>query len=297
MELVDVADLMTEVEFRVFHDPACRAGSRVAVLRVPGGASMSLGKIDEYTDAVRTLGAGGLAWIKCHEVARGRDGLQAGFLKFLPDEVLSALLERTGAEDGDLLFFGADTRSVVHASLSHLRECLATDLDLREAGWKPVWVVDFPLFEEVDGRPQPMHHPFTAPAEADPQRLRSDPLEARARAYDLVVNGNEIGGGSARIHDAALQQEVLSALGIPEQEQHEVFGFLLDALRQGCPPHGGIAFGFDRIVMLLSGAGSIREVIAFPKTQTAQCLLTGAPGEPAPELLRELRIRAERKEP
>ena len=298
MELVDLADAMAAVEFRVFQEPARSADSRVAALRVPGAAGMSLGQIQEYTEAVQALGAAGLAWIKCHDVAKGRDGLQAGFLKFLTDEAIAAVLERTAAEDGDLLFFGADAAGVVNAALSHLRARLADDLELRDAGWQVVWITDFPLFERGDGGAlQPMHHPFTAPVEADPGQLRAKPEEARARAYDLVVNGVEIGGGSMRIHDAALQSAALDVLGVSEQEQREVFGFLLSALRHGCPPHGGIAFGFDRIVMLLTGATSIREVIAFPKTQTAQCLLTGAPGEPAPEQLRDLKLRPAARKP
>lgn len=290
MELVDVADLLTEVEFKVFREPANREGARVAAMRIPGAAGMSLGQIDAYTEAIKPYGAKGLAYIKCNQVGQGRDGLQAGFLKFLHDEAVAGILERTGAQDGDLIVFGADRADIVNAALSFLRERLAEDLDLREEGWQPLWVVDFPLLER-DPQTQcwlAMHHPFTAPAVEDVAQLETDPGAVRARAYDMVINGVEVGGGSVRIHRPEIQQAVFALLGIDAEEASAKFGFLLDALHYGCPPHGGIAFGFDRLVMLLTGAEAIRDVIAFPKTQTANCLLTGAPERVEMDQLREL---------
>ena len=290
MELVDVADLLTEVEFKVFREPANREGARVAAMRIPGAAGMSLGQIDAYTEAIKLYGAKGLAYIKCNRVGQGRDGLQAGFLKFLHDEAVAGILERTGAQDGDLIVFGADRADIVNAALSFLRERLAEDLGLREEGWQPLWVVDFPLLER-DPQTQrwlAMHHPFTAPAVEDAAQLETDPGAVRARAYDMVINGVEVGGGSVRIHRPEIQQAVFALLGIDAEEAQAKFGFLLDALRYGCPPHGGIAFGFDRLVMLLTGTEAIRDVIAFPKTQTANCLLTGAPEMVEMDQLREL---------
>lgn len=290
MELVDVADLLTEVEFKVFREPANREGARVAAMRISGAAGMSLGQIDAYTEAIKPYGAKGLAYIKCNQVGQGRDSLQAGFLKFLHDEAVAGILERTDAQDGDLIVFGADRADIVNAALSFLRERLAEDLGLREEGWQPLWVVDFPLLER-DPQTQrwlAMHHPFTAPAVEDVAQLETDPGAVRARAYDMVINGVEVGGGSVRIHRPEIQQAVFALLGIDAEEAQAKFGFLLDALRYGCPPHGGIAFGFDRLVMLLTGAEAIRDVIAFPKTQTANCLLTGAPEMVEMDQLREL---------
>ena len=293
LELLDVADLMAEVEFKVFAGPASTPGSRVAVLRVPGGASLSRQQIDSYTELVKQFGAGGLAYIKVNNISDGVGGLQSPILKFLPETVVSELLDRVGAEDGDLLFFGADRERVVNDALSALRIRLGHDLDLVAPGWRPLWVVDFPLFEEdaAAGRWVALHHPFTAPHTEDVDHLQTDPGAVRSRAYDMVLNGTEIGGGSIRIHQRAVQQQVFAALGLDEAQAQTRFGFLLDALRYGAPPHGGIAFGIDRIVSMVAGEGSIRDVIAFPKTQKASCLLTEAPGDVDNDQLRELGLR------
>ncbi len=296
LELVEVSDLMAGVEFKVFAGPAADANGRVAVLKVPGGGQLTRKAIDDYTTFVGRYGARGLAYIKVNETGKGRDGLQSPILKFLPDAVVDSLLERTAAEDGDLLFFGADKARVVNDALGALREKLGHDLDLVEEGWRPLWVVDFPMFERdaEDARWNALHHPFTAPANTDPEALKADPGNALSRAYDMVLNGSEVGGGSLRIHDRDMQAAVFELLGIGEDEAREKFGFLLEALRYGCPPHGGIAFGLDRLVMLLAGADSIREVIAFPKTQSAHCPLTNAPGAADEQQLRELGIRIRR---
>ena len=293
LELLDVADLMAEVEFKVFAGPASTPGSRVAVLRVPGGASLSRQQIDSYTELVKQFGAGGLAYIKVNNISDGVGGLQSPILKFLPETVVSELLDRVGAEDGDLLFFGADRERVVNDALSALRIRLGHDLDLVAPGWRPLWVVDFPLLEEdaAAGRWVALHHPFTAPHTEDVDHLQTDPGSVRSRAYDMVLNGTEIGGGSIRIHQRAVQQQVFAALGLDEAQAQTRFGFLLDALRYGAPPHGGIAFGIDRIVSMVAGEGSIRDVIAFPKTQKASCLLTEAPGDVDNDQLRELGLR------
>ncbi len=293
LELLDVADLMAEVEFKVFAGPASTPGSRVAVLRVPGGASLSRQQIDSYTELVKQFGAGGLAYIKVNKLSDGVSGLQSPILKFLPETIVSQLLDRVGAEDGDLLFFGADRERVVNDALSALRIRLGHDLDLVAPGWRPLWVVDFPLLEEdaAAGRWVALHHPFTAPHTEDVDHLQTDPGVVRSRAYDMVLNGTEIGGGSIRIHQRAIQQQVFAALGLDEAQAQTRFGFLLDALRYGAPPHGGIAFGIDRIVSMVAGEGSIRDVIAFPKTQKASCLLTEAPGDVDNDQLRELGLR------
>jgi len=292
-ELVEVADLMRDVEFKVFAGPANTAGSRVAALRLPGGSQLTRQQIDGYTDYVRQFGAGGLAYIKVNIAAAGRDGLQSPILKFLPDAVIAALVQRTEVSDGDLLFFGADTESVVNDALGALRVRLGHDLGQVEDGWQPLWVVDFPLVERdrESGRWQSTHHPFTAPRDEDVELLEHDPGAVRARAYDMVLNGTEIGGGSIRIHRPELQESVFQMLGIDRDEVKRKFGFLLEALRYGAPPHGGIAFGLDRIVSMMAGEDSIREVIAFPKTQKSACLMTEAPSSIENDQLRELGIR------
>jgi aspartyl-tRNA synthetase len=279
LELVDLGDVMKDVEFKVFAGPANDPKGRIAALRVPAGGELSRKEIDEYTAYVSRYGARGLAYIKVNDTAAGRDGLQSPILKFLPDAVVEAIMERTGAQSGDLVFFGADRATVVNESLGALRVRLGHDRGLLQGEWEPLWVVDFPMFErdEKTNRWMALHHPFTAPNSDDPQALEENPGEMLSRAYDMVLNGTELGGGSIRIHRSDMQQAVLKLLGISEQEARDKFGFLLDALKYGCPPHGGIAFGLDRLVMLMTGAGSIREVMAFPKTQTAACPLTQAP--------------------
>ena len=292
-ELVEVADLMRDVEFKVFAGPANTAGSRVAALRLPGGSQLTRQQIDGYTDYVRQFGAGGLAYIKVNIAAAGRDGLQSPILKFLPDAVIAAVVQRTEVSDGDLLFFGADTEPVVNDALGALRVRLGHDLGQVEDGWQPLWMVDFPLVERdrESGRWQSTHHPFTAPRDEDVELLEHDPGAVRARAYDMVLNGTEIGGGSIRIHRPELQESVFQMLGIERDEVKRKFGFLLEALRYGAPPHGGIAFGLDRIVSMMAGEDSIREVIAFPKTQKSACLMTEAPSSIENDQLRELGIR------
>ena len=293
LELVDVADLVAGCDFKVFAGPAKDPNGRVAALRAPGGGAISRSEIDAYTAFVARYGAKGLAYIKVTEKAKGREGLNSPILKFLSDEAIAGIMERTGAVDGDLIFFGADTAKVVSDALGALRLKIGQDLKLVEAGWRPLWVIDFPMFEfDPDAkRWVAMHHPFTAPKVDDPAALSADPGKAVAKAYDFVLNGSEIGGGSVRIHRAEMQSVVFGLLGIDAEEARRKFGFLLDALKFGAPPHGGIAFGLDRLVMLMAGAESIRDVIAFPKTQTAACPLTDAPTPVSEQQLKELSIR------
>ena len=291
LELVDIADLMEAVEFKVCAGPAKDSGSRVAALRVPGGASLSRKTIDEYTDFVGIYGAKGLAWIKVNDIDTGLDGLQSPIIKFLGKEVTMALIERLNTETGDIIFFGADKTKVVNEALGALRVKVAEDLGQIHEGWAPLWIIDFPMFEQdSDGNLTSLHHPFTAPA-SDAEGLASNPLGTLSQAYDMVLNGTELGGGSVRINRPEMQQAVFKVLGIGNEEAEEKFGFLLKALSYGCPPHGGIAFGFDRLIMLMTGSSSIREVVAFPKTQSASCPMTDAPGEVSVQQLRELNIR------
>jgi aspartyl-tRNA synthetase len=299
LELVDVADLMAGVEFKVFAGPAADPEGRVAALKLTGGGNLSRKEIDNYTDFVGRYGARGLAYIKVNDVAAGRDGLQSPILKFLPDETVQGIVDRLELADGDIVFFGADKSSVVSDALGALRVKLGNDRGLVEGEWSPLWIVDFPLFEwdAKANRWNALHHPFTAPDSADADALRADPGKAGSRAYDMVLNGTEIGGGSIRIHDQGMQSAVFDVLGIEPAEAETKFGFLLKALKYGCPPHGGIAFGLDRLVMLMAGADSIRDVIAFPKTQSASCLLTDAPGEVSNQQLRDVGIRLRKTEP
>ncbi len=290
LELVDVADLMREVEFKVFNAPANDPKGRVVALRAPGGGRLSRKVIDDYTGFVARYGAKGLAYIKVNDLTAGLEGLQSPILKFLPERVVHEVLGRVGAENGDVVFFGADRAGVVADAMGALRNELGKDLELVAEGWAPCWVVTWPLFEEArDGTLAPAHHPFTRPT-CTPEELRADPAGAHAAAYDVVLNGYELGGGSLRIHDEATQAAVFDVLGMGQEAQVK-FGFLLDALKYGCPPHGGIALGLDRLVMLMTGTHAIRDVIAFPKTQTAACLMTSAPSVVDENQLRELHIR------
>lgn len=291
LELVSVDDLMADVEFKVFSGPANDEKGRVAGLRVPGGAKISRKEIDDLTKYVSNYGARGLAWIKVNDKASGVEGLQSPILKFMPEATVAALVERLELEDGDIVFFGADKRQVVNDSLGALRLKVAEMMDMVGDGWAPLWVVDFPMFEETtDGNLTALHHPFTAPSCAVDE-LRAAPEAALSRAYDMVLNGSEIGGGSIRIHRQDMQKVVFEVLGISEEEADAKFGFLLSALKHGAPPHGGLAFGLDRLVMLMVDGQSIRDVIAFPKTQSAQCVMTDAPGEVSEQQLRDLNIR------
>ncbi len=291
LEIVDVADILKDVEFKVFSGPANDKKGRVAVICVPGGASKFSRKgIDELTKFVGIYGAKGMPWLKVNDIDAGLDGLQSPILKFLTAEAVNALLHRVKAKSGDIIFFGSDTYNVVTEALGALRLKIGEDLNLLQGDWKPLWVVDFPMFEEIDGNMHALHHPFTAPTNLTPEQLEADPASALSNAYDMVLNGCELGGGSVRIHDQAMQAAVFRILGISDEEAQEKFGFLLEALQYGAPPHAGLAFGLDRLVMLMTGANSIRDVMAFPKTTTAACPLTNAPGAANPAQLLELGI-------
>jgi len=295
MQLVDVGDLMADIEFKVFAGPANDADSRVAALKVPGGATLTRKLIDEYTKFVGIYGARGLAWIKVNELAKGAEGLQSPIVKFLGEDVAMKIMQRLDVKDGDLVFFGADKTNVVNEALGALRNKVGVDLDMLTCEWAPLWVVDWPMFEKTsDGGITAIHHPFTAPS-CTVEELEADPLSAQSVAYDMVLNGCELGGGSIRIHQGEMQKAVFRCLGISDEEAQEKFGFLLNGLKFGAPPHGGLAFGLDRLIMLMSGTESIREVIAFPKTQTAACPLTNAPGVVSKEQLKELSIKLREK--
>jgi len=297
LELVEIKDLLKDIEFKVFAGPANDPACRVTAMKVTGGAEISRKKIDEYTKFVSIYGAKGLAWIKVNAIETGIEGLQSPIIKFLGDEVTMNIMQRLDAKNGDIVFFGADKSQIVSEALGALRCKVGEDLNLYTKEWAPMWVVDFPMFETTDnGGLTPLHHPFTAPS-CSKEELQANPAEALSRAYDMVLNGCELGGGSIRIHDQDMQQTVFEVLGINEEEQREKFGFLLDALKHGAPPHGGLAFGLDRLIMLMVGADSIRDVIAFPKTQSAACLLTDAPGTVDSAQLRDLSIRVRSKDP
>ena len=291
LELIEVKELFKECDFKVFSEPANDKDSRIAAIKVPNGKLLTRKQIDEYTEFVGNYGAKGLAYIRVEDPSKGKEGLQSPIIKFIEDSIIESLLSTLEVQEGDIIFFGAGKRSIVNDSLAALRDLVAKDLDLLTCEWAPCWVVDFPMFEKNrSGDLTPLHHPFTAP-NCTVDELKEDPLGALTEAYDIVLNGTELGGGSVRIHDRLMQETVLKLLNINEKEAEEKFGFLISALQHGCPPHAGLAIGFDRMIMLMTGSDSIRDVIAFPKTQTASCLLTEAPGQAADEQLEELHIR------
>ena len=291
LELIEVKELFKECDFKVFNEPANDIDSRIAAIKVPNGKLLTRKQIDEYTEFVGNYGAKGLAYIRVEDPSKGKEGLQSPIIKFIEDSIIESLLSTLKAQEGDIIFFGAGKRNIVNDSLAALRDLVAKDLDLLTCEWAPCWVVDFPMFEKnKSGDLTPLHHPFTAP-NCTADELKNDPLGALTEAYDIVLNGTELGGGSVRIHDRLMQETVLKLLNINEREAEEKFGFLISALQHGCPPHAGLAIGFDRMIMLMTGSDSIRDVIAFPKTQTASCLLTEAPGQAAQEQLDELHIR------
>ena len=291
LELIEVKELFKECDFKVFNEPANDKDSRIAAIKVPNGKLLTRKQIDDYTEFVGNYGAKGLAYIRVEDPSKGKEGLQSPIIKFIEDSIIESLLSTLKVQEGDIIFFGAGKRSIVNDSLAALRDLVAKDLDLLTCEWAPCWVVDFPMFEKNrSGDLTPLHHPFTAP-NCTADELKEDPLGALTEAYDIVLNGTELGGGSVRIHDRLMQETVLKLLNINEKEAEEKFGFLIAALQHGCPPHAGLAIGFDRMIMLMTGSDSIRDVIAFPKTQTASCLLTEAPGQAAQEQLEELHIR------
>ena len=291
LELIEVKELFKECDFKVFNEPANDKDSRIAAIKVPNGKLLTRKQIDDYTEFVGNYGAKGLAYIRVEDPSKGKEGLQSPIIKFIEDSIIESLLSTLEVQEGDIIFFGAGKRSIVNDSLAALRDLVAKDLDLLTCEWAPCWVVDFPMFEKNrSGDLTPLHHPFTAP-NCTADELKEDPLGALTEAYDIVLNGTELGGGSVRIHDRLMQETVLKLLNINEKEAEEKFGFLISALQHGCPPHAGLAIGFDRMIMLMTGSDSIRDVIAFPKTQTASCLLTEAPGQAAQEQLEELHIR------
>lgn len=290
LQIIDVAHIMSAVEFKVFSGPANDPKGRVAMLCVPGGASLSRKQLDEYANFVGIYGAKGLAWMKINDIAKGAEGVQSPIAKFLTPEVIAQLLTASGANNGDILLFGSDTYHIVTEALGALRLKVGNDFELNEGDWRPLWVVDFPMFEEFDGQYHALHHPFTAPRDMTPEQLAADPANALSNAYDMVLNGVELGGGSVRIHQQDMQATVFDILGISKEEAQSKFGFLLEALQYGTPPHAGLAFGLDRLVMLMTNATSIRDVMAFPKTTTAACPLTSAPGVANAEQLTELAI-------